>query len=322
MKFLNFKNKNKYIKAKTLLDDGDFKNSLKLFNVLLNKNYEVFSVLFNLITIHNKLNSLDILLNQIDELLTDDSYNRVELLIHKGYIFYLKKNYKNAIQCFDEVLNIDSNNLWAYFYKYKVNYELKENLDLCGLFNRIKTESVDYYLLFLVGEFFLELNMLDKSLFCLNESIKKYPEDSLVWRDKGMILNLLEKYPEAISAFNNSLKLKNDFIVWDLKGRTYYCMNDYNNSLKSFNQSLKLNPNNLKTLKNKMILLSEMGDLEESLTYCNKILQIDEEDINVWNFKLDILQKLNKYEELNLFHKKALKKFNKNPNLKKINDIQ
>ena len=73
-------------------------------------------------------------------------------------------------------------------------------------------------------------------------------------------------------------------------------MNDYNNSLKSFNQSLKLNPNNLKTLKNKMILLSEMGDLEESLTYCNKILQIDEEDINVWNFKLDILQKLNKYE--------------------------
>lgn len=105
MKFLNFKNKNKYIKAKTLLDDGDFKNSLKLFNVLLNKNYEVFSVLFNLITIHNKLNSLDILLNQIDELLTDDSYNRVELLIHKGYIFYLKKNYKNAIQCFDEVLN-------------------------------------------------------------------------------------------------------------------------------------------------------------------------------------------------------------------------
>ena len=68
-------------------------------------------------------------------------------------------------------------------------------------------------------------------------------------------------------------------------------------------------------------MLSEMGDLEESLTYCNKILQIDEEDINVWNFKLDILQKLNKYEELNLFHKKALKKFNKNPNLKKY-DVQ
>lgn len=87
MKYSSFKNKKTYIKGKNLLEEGDFKNSLRLFNELLNKNYEIFSVLFNLITIHMKMNSLDVLLDQIDELLKDDNYNRDDLLIHKGDIF-------------------------------------------------------------------------------------------------------------------------------------------------------------------------------------------------------------------------------------------
>ncbi len=51
MKYFSFKNNNTYIKGKNLLEESDFKNSLRLFKELLNKNDEIFSVLFNLILV-------------------------------------------------------------------------------------------------------------------------------------------------------------------------------------------------------------------------------------------------------------------------------
>lgn len=321
LKNIGFKNKKKYVKAHNYLENNEYDEALKLFNYLLDVNYNSFFVLFNLIKIHNDYNSLDLLLNKINVLLNDNNYDYYELLIHKGYIFYLKKEFDESINCFDEILLHEPNNLWANFYKAKVLYEVKGDCDYIKLCNMIKNNNEDYYLLLLAGEFFLELNVLDCALFCFDKSIMKHSKNPTAWRDKGMVLTLMEKYCEAIDSFNKSLKLKNDFIIWDWKGRTYYCMKDYENSLKCFDESLKINPYNLSALKNKMVLLFEINNLKESLNYCDKIFQICEDDIDVWNLKLEILQKLERYDELSLFYQKAKEKFDENPKLKKINKI-
>ena len=108
LKNTGLKNKKTYIKAYNYLQNGKFEESLRLFNYLLDENYRSFSILFNLITIHNELNSLDTLLNKINLLLDNEDYNYYELLIQKGNIFYLKKEYDEAIKCFDEILIDDS----------------------------------------------------------------------------------------------------------------------------------------------------------------------------------------------------------------------
>lgn len=48
------------------------------------------------------------------------------------------------------------------------------------------------------------------------------------------------------------------------------------------------------------------------------IVIIDVDDMDVWNF-MDILQKLKKYDEINLFYRKVVKKFPNDSNLKTIN---
>ena len=60
LKNTGLKNKKTYIKAYNYLQNGKFEESLRLFNYLLDENYRSFSILFNLITIHNELNSLGI----------------------------------------------------------------------------------------------------------------------------------------------------------------------------------------------------------------------------------------------------------------------
>ena len=56
LKNTGLKNKKTYIKAYNYLQNGKFEESLRLFNYLLDENYRSFSILFNLITIHNELN--------------------------------------------------------------------------------------------------------------------------------------------------------------------------------------------------------------------------------------------------------------------------
>ena len=110
LKDISLKNKKEYHKAQNFLEMGNYAEALYIFNTLLEKNYHVFYVLSNLIIIHKELNSLNVLLDKINDLMKDKQYNHEELLIQKGYVLYLLKDYDNAIECFDEVLNNDSDN--------------------------------------------------------------------------------------------------------------------------------------------------------------------------------------------------------------------
>lgn len=298
LKNTGLKNKKTYIKAYNYLQNGKFEESLRLFNYLLDENYRSFSILFNLITIHNELNSLDNLLNKINLLLDNEDYNYYELLIQKGNIFYLKKEYDEAIKCFDEILIDDSDNLWAKFYKTKVLWETKEECDFAKLCDIVKNNHANYYLLLLLGEFFLEVNMLDCALFCFNESIKKHSKNPTSWRDKGIVLKELNLYPESLDAFSKSLKLNGlDPITWNYKGAVYNLIGKYDSALKCFDKCLSIDPNSVPVIVNKSISYFNLGNIDNSLKYCEFALKLDSTNCHVWDNYATFLFHANRLEE-------------------------
>ena len=88
---------------------------------MLKNNYQPFLVLWNMSIIYEKINKLDSLLKIIDNPLINNEVDYYDLLIHKGNIFYLKKDYKKSIIYLDEVLNFKNDNSWAYFLKCRKN---------------------------------------------------------------------------------------------------------------------------------------------------------------------------------------------------------
>lgn len=127
---LNFYNKWKFRDARRFLKNGDYDNASDIFYKLLKKNYKVILVLYNLIEIHEKLGTLDELLVIIDDLLLDERYDYNELLVQKGNILSIQGKDKIAMKCFDKVLQDDSTNLWAYYFKC---YVLNKSGDLSNL---------------------------------------------------------------------------------------------------------------------------------------------------------------------------------------------
>lgn len=145
----------------------------------------------NLIIIYyDGFNDLDSLLIRVEELFLNEDYDYFVLLLRKGHILYLQNKYDEALNCFNEVLDNDSCDLWAYFFKCCTLHKLNELKD-SELFNRINPKNCnDDYLLFYIARYFYDIGMYDKSFYYLNQSLKLKPKSPNKLMFKGEVLSL------------------------------------------------------------------------------------------------------------------------------------
>ncbi|PWB88016.1 tetratricopeptide repeat protein [Methanobrevibacter thaueri] len=318
LKDISLKNKKEYHKAQNFLEMGNYAEALDIFNTLLEKNFHVFYVLSNLIIIHKELNSLNVLLDKINDLMNDKQYNREELLIQKGYALYLLKDYDNAIECFDEVLNNDSDNLWACFYKFKVLKDMNVDVNFNLLFLKIKECDPDYYLSLSLGEFFLELGLMEESLFCFDLSLKKNSKNCNALIYKGLCLKEMGMYDKSLNTLDTCLELDpNNLIAWNYKGTIYNLMGKYHDALECFDKCLSIDSNSVPAIVNKATSYFHLGNIDVSLKCCEFALKLDSTNCPVWDNYATFLFHANRLDESLNAYDHALELCPKNINLLK-----
>ncbi|MBR4448188.1 tetratricopeptide repeat protein [Methanobrevibacter sp.] len=240
--------------------------------------------------------------------MNDKQYNQDELLIQKGYVLYLQRDYDNALECLDEVLNNDPDNLWAFFYKLKVLKDMDLCTDFNSLFIRIKESNPDYYLSLSIGEFFLELEMFDESLFCFDLSLKKNSKTYNAWVYKGLCLKEMGRYDEALKSLDASLKLSPyDPISWNCKGLVYNSIEDWDNAIRCFDKCLMLDSNYISAIVNKATSYYKKGKTDESIDCCELALSMDCENYQIWDNYATFLAAENRFEESLKAYDEALK---------------
>ncbi|OEC94294.1 MULTISPECIES: tetratricopeptide repeat protein [Methanobrevibacter] len=250
-----------------------------------------------MIEIHDKLGTLDELLVIIDDLLLDERYDYNELLVQKGNILSIQGKDKIAMKCFDKVLQDDSTNLWAYYFKC---YVLNKSDDLSNfdkLFSMVKSQSPDeYYIWLLIGVLFSRNDRFDDALYCIDESINRYDGQEDSWLYKGLIFYEMGKYDEALSAIDIALKINpKDSYLYLTKSVILNAMEKYDGAIFYSNKCLELDKNNVLCLYNLSLSLYNQNKFDESLKYCESALKIDP------NYCLS----LNLYAEI-LRHKKKV----------------
>ncbi|MEI0491989.1 tetratricopeptide repeat protein, partial [Brachyspira intermedia] len=100
--------------------------------------------------------------------------------------------------------------------------------------------------------------------------------------------------------------------AYNNKGAALYDLGRYGESIKCFDKILELDDKNINAYNNKGAALSKLDRNEEAIECYNKALELDDKNINAYNNKGIALYNLNRNEEAIECYNKALKLDNKN----------
>jgi tetratricopeptide (TPR) repeat protein len=114
----------------------------------------------------------------------------------------------------------------------------------------------------------------------------------------GKNLLRISRYPEALDAFDNALRIDPKNIdAWRLKGLVLRYLERYEDELYALDKALEIDPQNAEIWLIKGLALGNQRKNTEAVDALNKALKIDPKNANTWEFKGRILNNLGRYDE-------------------------
>jgi len=177
----------------------------------------------------------------------DTAGNTADGWIEKGNELFINGSYEEALEAYDEAIEIDPVNgsLW----KGKIFIELGRFEDALECFNRsIEADPQSAESWYLKGGVLVEMGRYEEALFALNKTIELDPEDPNAWLDKGGVLRALGREDEAEMAITTAVEIyentigqnPNDADTWYHKGLALYTLGEYEEAVLSFDEAIEL----------------------------------------------------------------------------------
>ncbi|PWB88017.1 TPR repeat-containing protein YrrB [Methanobrevibacter thaueri] len=117
-----------------------------------------------------------------------------------------------------------------------------------------------------IGSCYLYLEKYDLALSYFNKVLEIDSEDSDALLNMGLYYNDLEMYDDALIYLDKCIEIQpNDGAALLQMANIYKNKQDYHNALRYVNQALGQNPNDLMLQLTKNLLLSNIGEFEESI---------------------------------------------------------
>lgn len=131
-----------------------------------------------LFNIYKKKSDWDNVIKTLDGFECTEKQDKLEKLYHKGFAYYKKKEFENAVDCYNRYLEIDPNNA-----------EIIANL----------------------GSMYGELGRLDECIELLVKSLKIEPNNATTYFNLGNNYNLKDDYYMAMHYYLEALKIQPDY---------------------------------------------------------------------------------------------------------------
>jgi tetratricopeptide (TPR) repeat protein len=237
-----------------------------------------------------------------DQVLNIDHEN-LNALNNKGYLLNIQGKYDEALVYLDKTLSMKSNYLPALINK-------GNSLCYLGKYN----EAMSYYDKVLEMDYknFNALNNKGYALLTIGDFVKaqKYfykafkieSENPLVLYNIGLFHEKKKDYEEALKWFNKLLKIKpNHISALTAKGRVLCEIDKDDEAIPIFDQVLDIDPTNTDGLTNKGVYILKHSenekDFEEALRYFDKVLTINPQHFEALNDKAGCILRFKKNDE-------------------------
>jgi len=143
---------------------------------------------------------------------------------NKGVVLLNSNEYQRAIELFDQALASDTTMIRqsdALLYTY---------------------QGKSYAL--------IQLNKYEDAVLTLDEGLKIYPKDFMLWNNKGYALYNLGKYPDALKSYDTALGIDQNYTPSLVnKGDTLYKMGKFTDAVDAYSKANVTDPGNKKAME-------------------------------------------------------------------------
>jgi tetratricopeptide (TPR) repeat protein len=125
----------------------------------------------------------------------------------------------------------------------------------------------------------------EEALESYEKGIELSPDESLPWRNRGGTLLRLQRYKEALESYEKAIELSPDNSVgWKNRGYALYNIERYEEAILSYREAIKLEPQNLSTYIGLGIIYFRQSSIEQAIQQFNRALKIHPKGTSqIWN---------------------------------------
>lgn len=268
--------------------------------------------------------------------------NNEDLLIQKATILSKNSKHKEAIDTFRKVLHVteDKVDIWSMIGMEYLYIDDFQNARL-NFANCIEVDYEDYSSLYNVVYCFDMENNHEEAIIFLNKYIDTNPYCEVAWHQLGRQYFVLNKFKQALRAFDYAVLIDEGFIggylekaktleeleryeeaiqnylitlelddptafVYVRTGECYQKLGDLETAVKYFKKAVHEDPLLDKGWLLLTNLFQEDKQYQKAINYITKAIQIDEENSFYWRKFAELNLKLNFYEEAVNAYKKCI----------------
>jgi CHAT domain-containing protein/Flp pilus assembly protein TadD len=151
------------------------------------------------------------------------------------------------------------------------------------------------------------LGRYEEAIASYDNALKIKPDDHYVWNGRGLALNNLGRYEEEIASYDNALKIKpDDYLAWVNRGAALWRSGRYEEAIASYDSALKIKPDYYLAWIGRGLALSDLGRLEEAIASRDNALKFKPDDYETWYNRGLALANLGRLEEAIASYDRAL----------------
>ncbi|QZZ19653.1 tetratricopeptide repeat protein [Leptothermofonsia sichuanensis E412] len=120
----------------------------------------------------------------------------------------------------------------------------------------------------------------------------------LAWLERGDDLFQLQRYKEAISAYDRVIQAKpDDYLAWFKRGIALENLNRYEDAVESFQQVVQLHPEDYLAWYKQGGVLEKLHRYSEALQSYEQVVELQPDNYWVWHDRGKVLEALQQYDE-------------------------